>query len=83
MMPASDRKPGWVCAAQGSGNDEYPSGTWHQVYENGSITGCANAVGGTVTVARSGDDYTITWDFTSDAGCKVTGSYTGPIDIIL
>ena len=80
-MPASDRKPGWVCAAQGSGNDEYPSGTWHQVYENGSITGCANAVGGTVTVTRSGDDYTITWDFTSDAGCKVTGSYTGPIEI--
>ena len=81
-MPASDRKPGWVCAAQGSGNGAYPSGTWHQVYENGSITGCANAVGGSVTVTRSGDDYTITWNFTSDAGCKVTGSYTGPIDII-
>lgn len=81
-MPASDRKPGWVCAAQGSGKTVlYPSGTWHQVYENGSITGCANAVGGTVTVTRSGDDYTITWDFTSDAGCKVTGSYTGPIEI--
>ncbi|HAD56812.1 MAG TPA: hypothetical protein DCG00_04960, partial [Alistipes sp.] len=77
-MPASDRKPGWVCAAQGSGNGAYPSGTWHQVYENGSITGCANAVGGSVTVTRSGDDYTITWNFTSDAGCKVTGSYTGP-----
>ena len=80
-MPASDRKPGWVCAAQGSGNGAYPSGTWHQVYENGSITGCANAVGGSVTVTRSGDDYTITWNFTSDAGCKVTGSYTGPIEI--
>ena len=79
-MPASDRKPGWVCAAQGSGNGAYPSGTWHQVYENGSITGCANAVGGSVTVTRSGDDYTITWNFTSDAGCKVTGSYTGPIE---
>ena len=80
-MPASDRKPGWVCAAQGSGNGAYPSGTWHQVYENGSITGCANAVGGSVTVTRSGDDYTITWNFTSDAGCKVTGSYTGPMEI--
>ena len=80
-MPASDRKPGWVCAAQGSGNGAYPSGTWHQVYENGSITGCANAVGGSVTVTRSGDDYTITWNFTSDAGCKVTVSYTGPIEI--
>ena len=80
-MPASDRKPGWVCAAQGSGNGAYPSGTWHQVYENGSITGCANAVGGSVTVTRSGDDYTITWNFTSDAGCKVTGSYAGPIEI--
>ena len=80
-MPASDRQPGWVCAAQGSGNGAYPSGTWHQVYENGSITGCANAVGGSVTVTRNGDDYTITWDFTSDAGCRVTGSYTGPIEI--
>ena len=80
-MPASDRKPGWVCAAQGSGNGAYPSGTWHQVYENGSITGCANAVGGSVTVTRSGDDYTITWNFTSDAGCKVTGSSTGPSEI--
>ena len=38
--------------------------------------------GDTVTVTRSGDDYTITWDFTSDAGCKVTGSYTGPIEIL-
>ena len=80
-MPASDRQPGWVCAAQGTGNSEYSSGTWHQVYENGSITGCANAVSGSVTVTRSGDDYTITWDFTSDVGCKVTGSYTGPIEI--
>ena len=61
----------------------YPSGTWYQVIEAGKATQWASAESGTITVSKNGDDYTVSWDLTSDAGCKVTGSYTGPIDIIL
>lgn len=82
-MPLTDREPGWVCAGEGNGNSLYVNGSWHQVLEDGKVTGSANAVDGTVTVTRSGDDYTISWDFTSDAGCKVTGSWTGPLEMQL
>ena len=54
-----------------------------QVIEAGKATQWASAESGTITVSKNGDDYTVSWDLTSDAGCKVTGSYTGPIDIIL
>lgn len=84
VVPATERKPDMACAGTSSGmNSLYPSGTWYQVLENGKITGCANAVDGKVTITKEGEDYTISWDFTSDAGCKITGSYTGPIQIPL
>lgn len=79
-QPANERKPGWVCGTQGTGTGEYPKGTWLQVYDNDTITECANAASGSVTVVRNGDEYTISWDFMSDAGYKITGSYTGPVE---
>ena len=83
-QPLTDRKPGWACGSRGDGKTvAYPSGTWYQVIEAGKATQWAGAESGTITVSKNGDDYTVSWDLTSDAGCKVTGSYTGPIDIIL
>ena len=83
-QPLTDRKPGWACGSRGDGKTVvYPSGTWYQVIEAGKATQWAGAESGTITVSKNGDDYTVSWDLTSDAGCKVTGSYTGPIDIIL
>ena len=82
--PLTDRKPGWACGSRGDGKTVvYPAGTWYQVIEAGKATQWASAESGTITVSKNGDDYTVSWDLTSDAGCKVTGSYTGPIDIIL
>lgn len=37
--------------------------------------------GGTVTVSRSGDDYTFEFDFTTANGHAVKGSYTGPMPL--
>ena len=83
-QPLTDRQPGWACGSRGDGKTVlYPSGTWYQVIEAGKATQWASAESGTITVSKNGDDYTVSWDLTSDAGCKVTGSYTGPIDIIL
>ena len=73
---------GWACGSRGDGKTVlYPSGTWYQVIEAGKATQWASAESGTITVSKNGDDYTVSWDLTSDAGCKVTGSYTGPIEI--
>lgn len=34
---------------------------------------------GTVEIEKNGDNYTLTYDLTTDKGKKLTGSYTGPI----
>lgn len=81
-QPLVDRLPGWVCTGSSNGKSLYPSGTWYQTLSGGAVTGCANATEGTVTVTRNGDEYTISWDFVSDAGKQVKGSYTGPVNII-
>ena len=37
------------------------------------------AKSGTVEIEKDGDNYTLTYDLTTDKGKKLTGSYTGPI----
>ena len=37
------------------------------------------AQSGTVEIEKNGDNYTLTYDLTTDKGKKMTGSYTGPI----
>lgn len=37
------------------------------------------AQSGTVEIEKQGDNYTLTYDLTTDKGKKLTGSYTGPI----
>lgn len=34
-----------------------------------------------MTVTRNGENYTLTFDFTSDAGYKVTGLFEGTFDL--
>lgn len=82
MMPLTDRKPGWAEGAKGTGMSFWPSGIWYQRMENGVITDLANAMSGSVTISKTGEDYTLSWDLVSDAGYKVTGSYTGPLDLV-
>lgn len=48
---------------------------------NDEVTGDVCISGGTLTVTRSGEEYTMTFDLTSDAGRKVTGSYRGTLKI--
>lgn len=81
-LPTASRD-GHAAAGATAKPSSIPPGTWYQVIEAGKATQWASAESGTITVSKNGDDYTVSWDLTSDAGCKVTGSYTGPIDIIL
>ncbi len=83
--PLTDRKPGWACGSRGDGKTVvYPAGTWYQVIEAGK----SDPMGQRRKRYDNRQQKTETTtpyhgDLTSDAGCKVTGSYTGPIDIIL
>lgn len=49
--------------------------------ENDTVTGDACITGGTITVTRNVEEYDIAFDFTSDAGYKVTGSFKGILDL--
>ena len=59
----------------------FPTGTWYIRMANDEVTGDVCISGGTLTVTRSGEEYTMTFDLTSDAGRKVTGSYRGTLKI--
>ena len=65
----------------GYSHPTFPSGTWYIRMENDTVTGDACITGGTITVTRNGEEYDIAFDFTSDAGYKVTGSFKGALDI--
>ena len=59
----------------------FPEGTWYIRMQDDAVTGDACIKEGTMTVARSGETYTLTFDFTSDAGYKVTGSFEGALNV--
>lgn len=57
----------------------WPNGTYlEQIQENYSQE-CLMAATGTITIARDGDNYSVTLDLTSDTGHKMTGTFHGPI----
>ncbi len=58
----------------------FPSGTTYTRLENGTYTVNAPLVSGTMTVSRSGDTYTMEFDFRDDQGYTVTGTYEGPLN---
>ena len=70
-----------MCGRAGFSHPKFPSGTWYIRMENDTVTGDACITGGTITVTRNGEEYDIAFDFTSDAGYKVTGSFKGALDI--
>ena len=70
-----------MCGRAGFSHPKFPSGTWYIRMENDTVTGDACITGGTITVTRNGEEYDIAFDFTSDAGYKVTGSFKGILDL--
>ena len=79
---AYEFQPGDITAGRwGYSHPTFPSGTWYIRMENDAVTGDACITGGTITVTRDGEEYDIAFDFTSDAGYKVTGSFKGALDI--
>ena len=67
--------------AFGYSHPKFPNGTWYIRMQDDAVTGDACIKEGTMTVARSGETYTLTFDFTSDAGYKVTGSFEGALNV--
>ena len=61
----------------------FPSGTTYTRLENGTYTVNAPLVSGTMTVSRSGDTYTMEFDFRDDQGYTVTGTYEGPLSVMV
>ena len=79
---AYEFQPGDITAGRwGYSHPTFPSGTWYIRMENDTVTGDACITGGTITVTRNGEEYDIAFDFTSDAGYKVTGSFKGILDL--
>ena len=75
-------EPGDVCGgAFGWSHPTFPNGSWYIRMQNDAVTGDACVTEGTMTVERNGEVYTLTFDFTSDAGYKVTGSYEGEFNL--
>ena len=75
-------QPGDITAGRwGYSHPTFPSGTWYIRMENDTVTGDACITGGTITVTRNGEEYDIAFDFTSDAGYKVTGSFKGALNV--
>ena len=62
-------------------NYTYPMGSWYSRIDESAFVGHALISEGTATVTRSGESYTITFDFTSDAMAGVTGTFEGEFDI--
>ncbi|WP_346691169.1 hypothetical protein [Alistipes sp. Marseille-P5061] len=63
-------------------NAPFPTSTNFCYYydpENSSAIQVGLAQSGTVEIEKQGDNYTLTYDLTTDKGKKLTGSYTGPI----
>ncbi len=64
-----------------SGAFHFPFGSWYVRLEDSAYTDKACIRTGTAVVSRSGESYTIVFDFVSDAGYKVAGSYEGIFDL--
>lgn len=56
--------------------------TWYVRMADGTVTGDACISSGTMTVKRTGETYSISFDFGSDALYSVKGSFEGTFDIV-
>mgnify|MGYP000001363165 FL=1 len=62
-------------------NPTFPFGSWFHRITEGIYGDRVCITGGKMTVSRQGEIYTLTFDLTSDAGYKVTGSFEGTFDL--
>ncbi len=63
------------------GHPTFPNGTWYVRMAESEYTGEACIRTGTMTVTRNGETYDLRFEFTSDAGYAVTGSYEGTLEL--
>lgn len=69
---------GFVQEDEESG-ESYCYGTW--IFEDGS--GLYAAEDGSIKISKSGDNYTVTYDFTDlQLGAEFKGTYTGPLEFV-
>lgn len=61
-------------------NPTFPSGSWFHKIENGEYPDRICITGGTMTVTRTGNSYTLTFSFISDAKYNLTGSFEGTFE---
>ena len=76
----------WTVSAGERGLWQHPSsasGTWYLRMQDGKYNGEeVRVTEGTLTVTDKGNDtYRFEWDFVSDAGYRLTGSYEGSLDL--
>ena len=75
-------EPGISAGAFGYSHPTFPNGTWYVRIEDDAYPGDQAAISeGTMTVSRTGEEYVITFEFVSDAGFAVTGTYEGTLEL--
>ena len=75
-------EPGISAGAFGYSHPTFPNGTWYVRIEDDAYPGDQAAITeGTMTVSRTGEEYVITFEFVSDAGFAVTGTYEGTLEL--
>ena len=77
----NSREPFTVLAGSESNSVINPNGSWYYRLVEDEYVGSAPIVEGTVTVARNGEAYTLTFDFVDDAGYRITGTRTGALEL--
>ena len=77
------RVPGSVSAGAFTfSHPRFTNGTWYVRIEDDAYPGGQAAITeGTMTVSRTGEEYVITFEFVSDAGFAVTGTYEGTLEL--
>ena len=77
------RVPGSVSAGAFTfSHPRFTNGTWYVRIEDDAYPGDQAAITeGTMTVSRTGEEYVITFEFVSDAGFAVTGTYEGTLEL--
>ena len=75
-------EPGISAGAFGYSHPTFPNGTWYVRIVDDAYPGDQAAITeGTMTVSRTGEEYVITFEFVSDAGFAVTGTYEGTLEL--
>lgn len=69
----NNKTPFTIVAGEASQNIITPRGAWYYALESDEYVQRAPLAGGGMKVERSGDEYTLTFDFVDDAGFRITG----------